>query len=185
MSIFDLPVNSKWFNRKAIILFLNKFDLFRKKLYTSPFSQHFPGFCGSEKNLYTAAQFNGRFLDIDRAQGREIYTHCTTATETTLQKEPMKSVEGMIVLQNLASGLEMGVIKVCYLPLSPQYSVLHISHQKQKHLTILGIISPNRKRKCIDVDTKQKRLKKGFVEEINQAVYELKCLPVRRSNYQN
>ncbi|KAJ5291435.1 hypothetical protein N7478_000686 [Penicillium angulare] len=52
-----------------------------------------------------------------------------------------------------------------------------------KQRPILGIISPNRKRKRNDVDTKQKRLKKGFVEETNRAVYELKCLPVCRSRY--
>ncbi|KAJ6104862.1 G protein complex alpha subunit GanA [Penicillium sp. IBT 16267x] len=97
--------------QEAMSIFDSLFDLFQQKLLTSPFSQNFPDFCGSDQDVHAAAQFvNDRFLEMDRAQGREIYTHCTTATDTTLVKKPLKSVEGMIVLQNLASSLEMGVI---------------------------------------------------------------------------
>ncbi|KAJ5982299.1 hypothetical protein N7451_012399 [Penicillium sp. IBT 35674x] len=112
MRIFDSLVNSKWFNRKPIILFLNKFDLFEQRLSISPFSQHFPNFSGSDKDLHAAAKHvNDRFLDMNRVQGREVFTHYTTATNTNLLKETMKSVESAIVLQNLRSfGIEAGVL---------------------------------------------------------------------------
>ncbi|KAJ5993180.1 hypothetical protein N7451_008904 [Penicillium sp. IBT 35674x] len=104
MRIFDSLVNSKWFKRKPIILFLNKFDLFEKRLSISPFSQHYPDFPGSDTDLYAAAKYvNDCFLDMDEAQDRDVFTHYTTATNTDLLKETMELVESAIVLQNLRS----------------------------------------------------------------------------------
>jgi len=42
LTLFDSICNSKWFSRTSIILFLNKTDLFREKLATSPIEKYYP-----------------------------------------------------------------------------------------------------------------------------------------------
>lgn len=112
LAIFGSLINTRWFNHKAIILFMNKFDLFQRKLSLSPFSHYHTDFPGSDKDFYAAAEYlNRRFLDMDSAQDREIFTHYTTATDTNLLRETMRSVEGIIVLQNLKTlGLAAGIL---------------------------------------------------------------------------
>lgn len=46
LTIFDSICNSKWFLQTSIILFLNKIDLFKKKLPASPLNQYFPEYTG-------------------------------------------------------------------------------------------------------------------------------------------
>ncbi|KAJ9636726.1 Guanine nucleotide-binding protein alpha-2 subunit [Coniosporium tulheliwenetii] len=44
--LFDSVVNSRWFMRTSIILFLNKVDLFKQKLARSPLGNYFPDYSG-------------------------------------------------------------------------------------------------------------------------------------------
>jgi len=46
LTLFDSICNSKWFVKTSIILFLNKIDIFKEKLLTSPLNQFFPDFDG-------------------------------------------------------------------------------------------------------------------------------------------
>src|SRR4051794_20628780 len=55
--LFESISNSPWFIRTALILFLNKMDLFKAKLENSPIPQYFPDFVGDHTNLKTAATF--------------------------------------------------------------------------------------------------------------------------------
>jgi guanine nucleotide-binding protein G(i) subunit alpha len=48
LTLFDSICNSKWFSRTSIILFLNKTDLFREKLATSPLENYFPDYKGTK-----------------------------------------------------------------------------------------------------------------------------------------
>ncbi|KAI1929830.1 hypothetical protein LOZ58_000648 [Ophidiomyces ophidiicola] len=102
MMLFESLVNGEWFKRKPVILFLNKIDLFRDKLPHSPVSKHFPDFKGPEGDYEAAAKFFGtRFKGMTRMPEREIYTHYTNATDTTLLKATMDSVQDMIIQKNL------------------------------------------------------------------------------------
>lgn len=102
MMLFESLVNGEWFKRKPIILFLNKIDLFRGKLAISPVSNHFPDYTGSDTDLESAKQyFADRFRGINRVPDREIYIHYTNATDTTLLKATMDSVQDMIIQKNL------------------------------------------------------------------------------------
>lgn len=102
MMLFESLVNGEWFKRKPIILFLNKIDLFKGKLAISPVSAHFPDFNGSDTDYNAAAQyFADRFRGINRIPGREIYIHYTNATDTTLLRATMDSVQDMIIQKNL------------------------------------------------------------------------------------
>ncbi|KAJ5239695.1 G protein alpha subunit helical insertion [Penicillium chermesinum] len=102
MMLFESLVNGEWFKRKPIILFLNKTDLFRAKLTISAVSEHFPDYTGSDTDFNAAARyFADRFRGINRIPDREIYIHQTTATDTTLLKQTMDSVQDMIIQKNL------------------------------------------------------------------------------------
>ncbi|GMG29304.1 unnamed protein product [Aspergillus oryzae] len=102
MMLFESLVNGEWFKRKPIILFLNKIDLFKGKLSVSPVSKHFPDYNGSNTDFDAAARyFADKFRGINRIPDREIYIHYTNATDTTLLKATMDSVQDMIIQKNL------------------------------------------------------------------------------------
>ncbi|CAI7597933.1 unnamed protein product [Penicillium glandicola] len=102
MMLFESLVNGEWFKRKPIILFLNKIDLFKRKLAISSISKHFPDYTGSDTDYDASAQyFADRFRGINRIPDREIYIHYTNATDTTLLKATMDSVQDMIIQKNL------------------------------------------------------------------------------------
>lgn len=102
MMLFESLVNGMWFKNKPIILFLNKMDLFSEKLARSPVSAHFPDFTGNDKNEKEVKEFfSERFRAINRTADREIYIHYTNATDTTLLRNTMNSVQDMIVQKNL------------------------------------------------------------------------------------
>jgi guanine nucleotide-binding protein subunit alpha, other len=102
MMLFESLVNGEWFKNKPIILFLNKIDLFRRKLAISPVSAHFPEYEGADDDEEAAAKyFAERFRNINRTTGREIYIHYTNATDTHLLRATMQSVQDMIIQKNL------------------------------------------------------------------------------------
>ena len=47
MKLFDSICNNKWFTETSIILFLNKKDLFEKKITKSPLTICFPDYTGN------------------------------------------------------------------------------------------------------------------------------------------
>ncbi|EEH48519.1 uncharacterized protein PADG_04598 [Paracoccidioides brasiliensis Pb18] len=102
MMLFESLVNGEWFKRKPVILFLNKIDLFKDKVSISPVSKFFPDYHGADGDYDAAAKyFSDRFRGITRVPEREIYIHYTNATDTTLLKATMDSVQDMIIQKNL------------------------------------------------------------------------------------
>ena len=65
--LFDSVVNSRWFMRTSIILFLNKVDLFRLKLPRSPLSNYFPDYSGGNDVNRAAKYLLWRFNQVNRA----------------------------------------------------------------------------------------------------------------------
>ncbi|KAK1146460.1 Guanine nucleotide-binding protein alpha-2 subunit [Aspergillus melleus] len=80
--LFDSVVNSRWFMRTSIILFLNKVDLFRQKLPRSPLSTYFPDYSGGNDVNRAAKYLLWRFNQVNRAH-LNLYPHLTQATDTT------------------------------------------------------------------------------------------------------
>ena len=104
LMLFESLVNGEWFRNKPIILFLNKIDLFKSKLRTSSIKQRFPDYQGRDDDEEAAKKyFANRFRAINRTANREIYVHFTNATDTTLLKSTMQSVQDMIVQKNLTN----------------------------------------------------------------------------------
>ncbi|KAF7302776.1 hypothetical protein MKEN_01238900 [Mycena kentingensis (nom. inval.)] len=100
MTIWDSICHSQWFKLTSIILFLNKDDLFQKKIQTSPIKTFFPDFDGEVGNASVGREyFKKRFGRLAQKAGRtsdrqrEVYIHTTTATDTEMLRVVMAAVE--------------------------------------------------------------------------------------------
>lgn len=104
--LFDSLCNSKWFANTPFILFLNKTDIFEKKLKKSPLTNYFPGYKGKPDDVDEAIKFfEVNFLKMNRTN-KPIYVHRTCATDTQSMKFVLSAVTDMIIQQNLKkSGL--------------------------------------------------------------------------------
>ena len=65
--LFDSVVNSRWFMRTSIILFLNKVDLFKGKLKKSPLQNYFQDYSGGDDVNRAAKYLLWRFNQVNRA----------------------------------------------------------------------------------------------------------------------
>lgn len=102
LMLFESIANSQWFTKSALILFLNKMDLFRDKIATSPIPQYFPDYTGDPTDPKVAGTFfKEKFRGLNRNPQKDIYTHFTNATDTNLLKITMTSVQDMIIQRNL------------------------------------------------------------------------------------
>ncbi|KAK4698947.1 hypothetical protein P7C70_g7322, partial [Phenoliferia sp. Uapishka_3] len=80
--LFESVINSRWFLRTSIILFLNKIDLFKAKLPKVPLSRYFPEYTGGADVNKGAKYILWRFTQLNRAR-LSIYPHLTQATDTS------------------------------------------------------------------------------------------------------
>ena len=65
--LFESISNSRWFIKTGLVLFLNKMDLFKRKLESSPISKYFTDFEGDCSNPDVASKFfQNKFLALNR-----------------------------------------------------------------------------------------------------------------------
>ncbi|KAG7194112.1 guanine nucleotide-binding protein subunit alpha [Scheffersomyces spartinae] len=99
--LFDSLCNSRWFANTPFVLFLNKIDLFEKKLAKSNLKDYFPEYTGTANDVDTAATFFEQgFLRLNRTK-KPIYVHRTCATDTQSMKFILSAVTDIIITQNL------------------------------------------------------------------------------------
>jgi guanine nucleotide-binding protein subunit alpha, other len=104
LMLFESISNSKYFDRSALILFLNKIDLFREKISggMSPINRIFTDYTGRPTDIEAGQEFfANKFRNLVRQPKKEVYVHYTNATDTDLLKKTMESVQDMIVQRNL------------------------------------------------------------------------------------
>ncbi|KAK0191997.1 guanine nucleotide-binding protein alpha-2 subunit [Armillaria mellea] len=106
MTIWDSICHSQWFKQTSIILFLNKNDLFEKKIPHSDIKNFFPDYDGETGDVRAGRDyFKRRFTKLatkaGRLKEREIYIHMTTATDTAMLRVVMAAVEGTFPLHQL------------------------------------------------------------------------------------
>eukprot|EP01130_Rhizamoeba_saxonica_P006566 TRINITY_DN2616_c0_g1_i1.p1 TRINITY_DN2616_c0_g1~~TRINITY_DN2616_c0_g1_i1.p1 ORF type:complete len:207 (-),score=36.34 TRINITY_DN2616_c0_g1_i1:29-649(-) len=101
MELFDQICNGPYFMDTDIILFLNKEDLFRKKIKRVNITTCFPEYTGRQ-NFEDASQYIlEQFLDLRNDPQKAVYYHITTATDTENIRFVFNSVRSMIIEQNL------------------------------------------------------------------------------------
>ncbi|CAG7937634.1 unnamed protein product [Penicillium nalgiovense] len=104
MMLFDFLANGEQFKHKPVIVFLNKLDVFEKKIAVSPLSEYFTDFNGPDTNLCAAATyFADQFRGINKTRNREIYVHYTNATDPKMLQVTTASVQHMILQENCRS----------------------------------------------------------------------------------
>jgi len=106
LELFGQIVNSKWFKDSSLILFLNKKDLFEKKLTEKVFSDYVKAYSGENTMKACSDYVKDEFFKRNKNQDKAIYPHVTTAIDTSNVKFVFNAVVAMILEQNLkASGL--------------------------------------------------------------------------------
>ncbi|KAI8629951.1 G protein alpha subunit [Xylariaceae sp. FL1651] len=103
LMLWESIANSHWFTKSSLILFLNKMDLFREKIASSPITSHgFTDYRGPPDDHKQASKyFMDKFRALNRNPEKEIYAHFTNATDTNLLKITMTAVQDMIIQRNL------------------------------------------------------------------------------------
>lgn len=82
LELFAEIANSKWFTKTAIILFLNKSDLFREKIQTKDLNilfDDYTGGCNYEKGV---KYIQDKFVSLNKNPNKKIFAHITCATDT-------------------------------------------------------------------------------------------------------
>ncbi|KAF8161674.1 heterotrimeric G-protein alpha subunit, GPA3-like protein [Crassisporium funariophilum] len=96
--LFESVINSRWFLRTSIILFLNKIDVFKNKLPKVPLERFFPEYTGGSDINKAAKYILWKFMQANRAR-LSVYPHLTQATDTTNVRLVFAAVKETI-LQN-------------------------------------------------------------------------------------
>ncbi|KAF7368473.1 Heterotrimeric G-protein alpha subunit, GPA3-like protein [Mycena venus] len=101
--LFESVINSHWFHRTSVILFLNKIDVFKRKLSKIPLGRYFPEYAGGNDPQKAAKYILWKFMQENRAK-LTIYPHVTQATNTKNIRLVFTAVKETI-LQNFISSL--------------------------------------------------------------------------------
>ncbi|KAI9357765.1 heterotrimeric G protein alpha subunit B [Pilaira anomala] len=107
LTLFQSICDMDCFQKTSIILFLNKTDLFKKKLMTSPLNAYFPKYKGHTYDhacQYLMEQFQALTV---KSSDKRVYTHFTCATDTKQIKFVMAAVNDIILQSTLR---EVGLI---------------------------------------------------------------------------
>ncbi|SCU89580.1 LAFA_0E19262g1_1 [Lachancea sp. 'fantastica'] len=98
--LFDSVVNSRWFARASVVLFLNKIDVFAEKVQHVPLENYFSDYAGGKDINKAAKYILWRFVQLNRAH-LNIYPHVTQATDTSNIKLVFAAIKETILENSL------------------------------------------------------------------------------------
>mmetsp|Transcript_9346 Transcript_9346/g.28602 ORF Transcript_9346/g.28602 Transcript_9346/m.28602 type:complete len:356 (-) Transcript_9346:382-1449(-) len=108
LHLFDSICNSRWFQKTAMILFLNKRDLFARKIMKSNIADvpEWGDYQGRNHSYDDGlSYFLQKFLEKNQHKTKDIYTHITCATDTENVRVVFDASKDIILKFNLeASG---------------------------------------------------------------------------------
>ncbi|OQR87219.1 G-protein alpha subunit 1 [Achlya hypogyna] len=104
ITLFDEIVNNRFFGNSAMILFLNKKDLFEEKIKKIDIKsvevfKDFQGGLGDFEKGVT--YFLSKFLEMNRQPEKEIYHHVTCATDSQNVQVVFNACKDIILKQNI------------------------------------------------------------------------------------
>jgi len=99
LTLFEELSNSRWFAETAIILFLNKKDLFAEKIKRVPLTVCFPEYTGANDFNNACGYIRRQF--VSRHSRKGIYTHFTCATDTESFKVVFSAVQDIVLRKQL------------------------------------------------------------------------------------
>lgn len=98
LDLFKSVINSRWFLRTSIILFLNKIDVFKVKIHKVSLENFFKDYTGGADVNRAAKYILWRYLQLNKSR-LSVYPHLTQATDTNNIKIVFAAVKETI-LQN-------------------------------------------------------------------------------------
>uniref|UniRef100_A0AAQ4QPA8 Guanine nucleotide-binding protein G(o) subunit alpha n=1 Tax=Gasterosteus aculeatus aculeatus TaxID=481459 RepID=A0AAQ4QPA8_GASAC len=101
LKLFDSICNNKWFKETSIILFLNKKDIFEKKITKSSLSICFPEYTGPDTYLEGKEYIKCQYESKNKSPSKEVYAHVTCATDTNNIQFVFDAVTDVIIANNL------------------------------------------------------------------------------------
>jgi guanine nucleotide-binding protein G(i) subunit alpha len=101
LTLFDSICNGKWFTKTSMILFLNKIDILMEKLKKSKLVDYFPEYDGPNEYQPVIDFFTEKFRSINQSDTKQIYVHCTCATDTDQIRFVMAAVNDIVIQKNL------------------------------------------------------------------------------------
>eukprot|EP01101_Sappina_pedata_P001500 TRINITY_DN11583_c0_g1_i1.p1 TRINITY_DN11583_c0_g1~~TRINITY_DN11583_c0_g1_i1.p1 ORF type:complete len:355 (-),score=159.95 TRINITY_DN11583_c0_g1_i1:116-1180(-) len=102
LKLFDEICNSRWFSKVAIILFLNKSDLFQKKITKVDLSCCFPKYTGGLSYDHGLNYIREEFLATNKNQGQKlIFPHVTCATNTENVRAVFEATRQIIIQRSM------------------------------------------------------------------------------------
>lgn len=102
IELFDQVVNSRYFKKTSMILFLNKSDLFQVKIGDEkPLTLCFPEY--SEENAFDPCvdYIRSKFKEKNTFPEKQIYSHVTCATDRTNVQRVFDDVQHGVVMRAL------------------------------------------------------------------------------------
>jgi len=100
LKLFHEICQSKWFGQTAIILFLNKCDLFQEKVEAGkPITSAFPDYKGAQTYHDCSEYMKKKFSAVNdpfTGKPKQIYAHLTTATDTNNVRKVFDAIEAFI-----------------------------------------------------------------------------------------
>ena len=103
LKLFNSVCNNRWFESSAMILFLNKTDIFAEKIVSRPIHTCFPDYKGSDTFSETSVFVQKKFESLNQKRSKDVYTHFTCATDSNNIKFVFDVVSDLFVLENLKS----------------------------------------------------------------------------------
>jgi len=103
LELFEQICNSKWFTKTAIILFLNKYDLFQEKIKETSLTVLFPEFTGGNDEKAGQEFIQAQFISLNKNPKKKIFAHTTTATDTENVRIVFNVAREVIISQNFAN----------------------------------------------------------------------------------
>uniref|UniRef100_A0A914VZD8 Uncharacterized protein n=1 Tax=Plectus sambesii TaxID=2011161 RepID=A0A914VZD8_9BILA len=98
LTLFTQVSNSELFGAKtAVMLFLNKKDLFAEKIKITPLTKTFPEYTGLSMYAPAADFIQARFESVCQRRDRTLYVHRTCATDTNQVQLVLDGVMDMIL----------------------------------------------------------------------------------------
>jgi len=103
LNLFDEICNSRWFRSTAIILFLNKRDMFEEKITKVPLTvcPVFADYTGESNYDQGCSVIEDKFMSKNRNPEKQIYAHVTCATDTSNVTAVFNAVKDIIIRRSL------------------------------------------------------------------------------------
>lgn len=101
LNLFEEICNSRWFRETAMILFLNKRDLFAQKIEKVSLRVCFPEYEGDDTYDAGCAFLQEQFEVKNRNPEKQVYTHVTCATDTGNISAVFDAVKDIIIRRSL------------------------------------------------------------------------------------